>query len=100
MASPYVGEIRMFAGNFAPNGWEFCNGQIVAISENETLFNLIGTTLRRRRAGDLRPPRPTGPDPASPGKRIRDWSVRGSRKRDADIRPDAEPLAFSDGADR
>ncbi len=44
MGQPYVGEIKMFAGNFAPNGWAFCNGQLVAISENETLFNLIGTT--------------------------------------------------------
>lgn len=44
MAQPYVGEIRMFAGNFAPAGWMFCSGQLLAISENETLFNLIGTT--------------------------------------------------------
>ena len=44
MAQPYVGEIRMFAGNFAPAGWMFCEGQLVPISENETLFNLIGTT--------------------------------------------------------
>lgn len=44
MAQPYIGEIRMFAGNFAPAGWEFCAGQSLPISENETLFNLIGTT--------------------------------------------------------
>jgi microcystin-dependent protein len=44
MAQPYVGEIRMFAGNFAPAGWQFCEGQLLAISENDTLFNLIGTT--------------------------------------------------------
>lgn len=44
MAQPYVGEIRMFAGNFAPAGWEFCNGQLLQISENETLYQLIGTT--------------------------------------------------------
>ena len=44
MAQPYVGEIRMFAGNFAPDGWLFCEGQLLPISENETLFNLIGTT--------------------------------------------------------
>lgn len=42
--APYVGEIRMFAGNFAPNGWMFCEGQALAISENEVLFQLIGTT--------------------------------------------------------
>ena len=44
MAQPYVGEIRMFAGNFAPAGWMFCEGQLIPISENETLFTLIGTT--------------------------------------------------------
>jgi len=44
MPEPYVGEIRMFAGNFAPNGWMFCEGQTLAISENSVLFQLIGTT--------------------------------------------------------
>jgi microcystin-dependent protein len=44
MAQPYVGEIRMFAGNFAPAGWMLCDGQLLPISENETLFQLIGTT--------------------------------------------------------
>jgi microcystin-dependent protein len=44
VAQPYVGEIRIFAGNFAPAGWMFCEGQLLPISENETLFNLIGTT--------------------------------------------------------
>jgi microcystin-dependent protein len=45
MAQPYVGEIRMFAGNFAPVGWAFCSGQLLPISENEVLFQLIGTTF-------------------------------------------------------
>ncbi len=44
MAQPYVGEIRMFAGNFPPVGWLFCDGQQLPISENEVLFQLIGTT--------------------------------------------------------
>jgi microcystin-dependent protein len=44
MGEPYVGEIRMFAGNFAPSGWMFCEGQSMPISENEVLFQLIGTT--------------------------------------------------------
>ncbi len=44
MAQPYVGEIRMFGGNFPPAGWMFCDGQLLPISEYETLFNLIGTT--------------------------------------------------------
>jgi microcystin-dependent protein len=41
---PYLGEIRMFGGNFAPAGWAFCDGQPLLISENDRLFNLIGTT--------------------------------------------------------
>jgi microcystin-dependent protein len=44
MAQPYVGEIRMFGGNFAPAGWMFCEGALLPIAENETLFQLIGTT--------------------------------------------------------
>jgi microcystin-dependent protein len=44
MSQPYVGEIRMFAGNFAPAGWNFCDGSLLQISDNDTLFNLIGTT--------------------------------------------------------
>jgi len=43
MSDPFVGEIRMFAGNFAPQGWAFCNGQLLAISQNEALFSLLGT---------------------------------------------------------
>ncbi len=45
MSQPFVGEIRMFGGNFAPAGWMFCAGQLLSIAENESLFNLIGTTF-------------------------------------------------------
>lgn len=44
MGQPYIGEIRMFAGNFPPVGWMFCQGQQLQISENDALFTLIGTT--------------------------------------------------------
>jgi len=44
MGSPYIGEIRMFGGSFAPAGWAFCNGALIPISENDALFTLIGTT--------------------------------------------------------
>lgn len=44
MSNPYIGEIRMFGGNFPPAGWMFCNGQLLPISENDALFTLIGTT--------------------------------------------------------
>ncbi len=43
MAEPFIGEIRMFGGNFAPQGWAFCDGRILPISENTALFSLIGT---------------------------------------------------------
>jgi microcystin-dependent protein len=44
MATPYIGEIRLFGGNFAPQGWAFCDGRLIAISQNDALFALIGTT--------------------------------------------------------
>src|SRR5437660_1219697 len=44
MSSPFLGEIRMFGGSFAPVGWAFCDGQLMDISQNLALFNLIGTT--------------------------------------------------------
>ena len=44
MSNPFLGEIRMFAGNFAPKGWALCNGQLLPISQNTALFALLGTT--------------------------------------------------------
>lgn len=44
MSEAYLGEIRMFAGNFAPQGWALCNGQLLSIAENEALYSLLGTT--------------------------------------------------------
>lgn len=44
MSTPYVGEIRMFPGNFAPAGWAICDGSLQSIAQNDTLFTLIGTT--------------------------------------------------------
>ena len=44
MGQPFIGEIRMFGGNFAPNGWALCQGQTMAIDQNAALFQLIGTT--------------------------------------------------------
>ena len=43
MSEPFVGEIRMFAGNFAPRSWAFCDGQLLAVSQNDALFSLLGT---------------------------------------------------------
>jgi microcystin-dependent protein len=44
MSEPFLGEIRMFGGNFAPKGWAFCNGQVLSIAQNTALFSLLGTT--------------------------------------------------------
>lgn len=44
MAQPFIGEIRIFAGNFAPKGWAYCAGQLLPISQNQALFALVGTT--------------------------------------------------------
>ena len=44
MSDNFVGEIRMFAGNFAPRGWALCNGQLLPIAQNTALFSLLGTT--------------------------------------------------------
>ena len=43
MSEPFVGEIRMFAGNFSPRGWALCDGQLLAVSQNDALFSLLGT---------------------------------------------------------
>lgn len=45
MSDPFLGEVRMFAGNFAPVGWVFCNGQLLSIAENDALYTLLGTTF-------------------------------------------------------
>ena len=44
MSEPFLGEIRIFAGNFAPTGWAFCQGQLMSIAQNTALFSLLGTT--------------------------------------------------------
>lgn len=44
MSEPFLAEVRIFAGNFAPRGWAFCNGQIIPLSQNTALFSLLGTT--------------------------------------------------------
>lgn len=67
MAQPYVGEIRMFAGNFAPAGWQFCSGQLLSISEYETLFQLIGTTYGGDGASNFALPDMQGRLPLHPG---------------------------------
>ena len=66
--TPFMGEVKMFAGNFAPRGWAICNGQLLAISSNQALFSILGTTY----GGDGRTtfglPDLRGRVPVSPGR--------------------------------
>ncbi|MDO3383025.1 phage tail protein [Gilvimarinus algae] len=68
MSEPFIAEIRIFAGNFAPRSWAFCNGQLLPISQNTALFSLIGTTY----GGDGRTttalPNMEGRAPMQPGR--------------------------------
>ena len=65
MSTPYIGEIRIFAGNFAPVGWLLCQGQLLPISQYDVLFNLIGTTYGGDGQEHLRAAEPGQPDPAT-----------------------------------
>lgn len=62
MSEPFVGETRIFGFNFAPDGWAQCQGQLMEISENDTLFELIGTTYGGDGQSTFALPNATGPD--------------------------------------
>lgn len=68
MSSPFVAEIRMFAGNFAPTGWAFCNGQLLPLSQNTALFSLLGTTYGGNGKSNFALPDLQGAAPLHPGQ--------------------------------
>lgn len=68
MSEPFVAEIRIFAGNFAPRGWAFCDGQLLPISENTALFSLIGTTYGGDGRTTMALPNLQGRAPMHPGR--------------------------------
>jgi len=68
MANPFVAEIRIFPFNFAPNGWAFCNGQILPISQNTALFSLLGTTYGGDGKSNFALPSMQGNAPMHPGQ--------------------------------
>ena len=68
MSDPFVAEIRIFAGNFAPRNWAFCNGQLLQISQNTALFALIGTTYGGDGRTTMALPNLQGRAPAHPGQ--------------------------------
>ena len=100
MGEPYVGEIRMFGGSFAPAGWAMCQGQLMPISENDTLFNLIGTTYGgdgQETFGlpDLqgRAPMHMGQGPGLSQNYVTEGEKGGRRERHPDHEPDSDPYA-------
>lgn len=68
MPEPFIAEIRIFAGNFAPRGWAFCNGQLLPISQNTALFSLIGTTYGGDGKSTTALPNLQGRAPMHPGR--------------------------------
>ena len=68
MANPFVAEIRIFAGNFAPKGWALCNGQLLPLSQNTALFSLLGTTYGGDGKSNFALPNLQGAAPMQPGQ--------------------------------
>jgi microcystin-dependent protein len=68
MSDPFVAEIRMFAGNFAPTGWALCNGQLLPLSQNTALFSLLGTTYGGDGKSTFGLPNLQGSAPMHPGQ--------------------------------
>jgi microcystin-dependent protein len=68
MSEPFIAEIRIFAGNFAPRGWAFCNGQLLPVSQNTALFSLIGTTYGGDGRSTTALPNLEGRAPMHPGR--------------------------------
>lgn len=68
MSEPFIAEVRIFAGNFAPRGWAFCNGQLLPVSQNTALFSLIGTTYGGDGRSTTALPNMQGRAPMHPGR--------------------------------
>src|SRR3954451_21650341 len=68
MSNPFVAEIRIFAGSFAPSGWALCNGQLLPISQNTALFSLLGTNYRGDGRTTFGLPNLMGSAPLQPGQ--------------------------------
>lgn len=68
MATPFIGQITMFGGNFAPRGWAFCDGQLLSIAQNTALFSLLGTTYGGNGMSNFALPDLQGRAPMHPGQ--------------------------------
>jgi microcystin-dependent protein len=84
VSDPFVAEIRMFAGTFAPRGWALCNGQLMAISQNTALFSLLGTTYGGDGKSNFALPNLQGAAPLGqgqgPGLSLRDLGEQGGEQ--------------------
>src|SRR5579862_2770793 len=84
MSNPFVAEIRIFAGNFAPTGWALCNGQLMPISQNTALFSLLGTTYGGDGKSNFGLPNMQGSAPMQagqgPGLSLRDLGETGGEQ--------------------
>lgn len=84
MSNPFLAEIRIFAGNFAPNGWAQCNGQLLPISQNTALFSLLGTTYGGDGKSNFALPNLQGSAPMQqgqgPGLSLRDLGETGGEQ--------------------
>src|SRR5499433_1331869 len=84
MSAPFVAEIRIFAGNFAPTGWAFCDGQLLPISQNTALFSLLGTTYGGDGKSNFALPNMQGNTPMQqgqgPGLSLRDLGELGGEQ--------------------
>ena len=95
MSEPFVGEIRMFGGNFAPRGWAFCDGAVLPISQNDVLFSLIGTTYGGDGQTTFNLPDLRGRLPVHQGSGFVIGQSAGTRNGHPDGEPD--PPAYSRG---
>src|SRR5476649_2884623 len=87
MSDAFVAEIRIFAGNFAPTGWAFCNGQLLPISQNTALFSLLGTTYGGNGTSNFQLPNlegqvpiHVGGDQPAPGLQVYDLGESGGQE--------------------
>jgi len=91
MATPYLGEIKITSFNFPPKGWAFCNGQTLAINQNQALFAILGTPLWRRRREDLPASQPAGMRSNPYGQRAHSWPIRRRSNAHTDDHRDTRP---------
>lgn len=78
MSEPFIGEIRMWGLNFAPRNWAFCNGQLLAIQQNQALFSILGTTYGGNGTTNFALPNLQGRVPVHPGTEVVQGQIGGA----------------------